>query len=216
MLYKNRNVIAVSRKWVILNSCLESVNSVNLDSIRTFLCYSVKHAQHSDFINEFLRAGNVSIPGSKQQFSSRFGSCSMPIRYVMFNTLRPRQNGRHFADDISKCIFLNENAWILIKDSLKFVPKGSINNSAALVQIMAWRRPGDKPLSKPKLVKILTHICVTRPQWVNTLRRDKMDAISQTTFSNEFSWMKMYQIRLRFHLNLFPRVQLTIFQHCFR
>ena len=26
-----------------------------------------------------------------------------------FNTLRPRQNGRHFADDICKCIFLNEN-----------------------------------------------------------------------------------------------------------
>ena len=82
------------------------------------------------------------------------------------NTLRPRQNGRHFADDISKCIFLNENAWILIKISLKFVPKGSINNIPALVQIMAWRRPGDKPLSEPMMVRIPTHICVTRPQWV--------------------------------------------------
>ena len=46
--------------------------------------------------------------------------------------------------------------------------------------------------------------------------RDKMDAISQTTFSNAFSWMKMYQFRLRFHWSLFPRVQLTIFQHWFR
>ena len=36
----------------------------------------------------------------------------------MFNTLRPRQNGRHFADDIFKCIFLIENAWIPIKNSL--------------------------------------------------------------------------------------------------
>ena len=83
------------------------------------------------------------------------------------NSLRPRQNGRHFADNIFKCIFLNENIWILIKISLKFVPKGPINNIAALVQIMAWRRPGGKPLSGPMMVSLLTHICVARPQWVN-------------------------------------------------
>ena len=83
------------------------------------------------------------------------------------NTLRPRQNGRHFSDDIFKRIFLNENAWILFKISLKFVPKGPINNIPALVQIMAWRRPGDKPLSESMLVSLLTHKCVTRPQWVN-------------------------------------------------
>ena len=65
------------------------------------------------------------------------------------NTLRPRQNGRHFTDDIFKCILLNENVWIMIKISLKFVPKGPINNIPVLVQIMAWRRPGDKPLSEP-------------------------------------------------------------------
>ena len=34
---------------------------------------------------------------------------------------------------------------------------------------MAWRRPGDKPLSEPMMVSLLTHICVTRPQWVNKL-----------------------------------------------
>ena len=51
-----------------------------------------------------------------------------------------------------------------IKFSLKFVPKGPINNIPALVQIMAWRRPGDKPLPEPTLVSLLTHICVTRPQ----------------------------------------------------
>ena len=86
---------------------------------------------------------------------------------LTFNTLRPRQSGRHFADDIFKCIFLNENAWISLKISLKFVPKVRINNIPTLVQIMAWRRPGDKPLSESMLVILLTHICVTRPQWVN-------------------------------------------------
>ena len=82
------------------------------------------------------------------------------------NTLRSRQNGRRFPDDIFKCIFVNENIWISIKFSLKFVPKGPINNIPALVQIIAWCRPGDKPLSEPTLVSLLTHICVTRPQWV--------------------------------------------------
>ena len=84
------------------------------------------------------------------------------------NRLRPRQNGRHFADDIFKCILLNENVWIPNKISLKFVPKGLINNIPSLVQIMAWRRPGDKPLSEPMMVSSLTRICVTRPQWVKT------------------------------------------------
>ena len=83
-----------------------------------------------------------------------------------FNTLRLRQNERHFADDTFKHIFLNENVRISIKISLKFVPKGPINDIPALVQIMAWRPPGDKPLSEPMMVRLPTHICVTRPQWI--------------------------------------------------
>ena len=82
------------------------------------------------------------------------------------NTLRPRQNGRRFADDTFKRIFLNENVGISIKISLKFVPKGPINNNPALVQIMAWRRSGDKPLSEPMMISLLTLISVTRLQWV--------------------------------------------------
>ena len=74
------------------------------------------------------------------------------------NTLRPRQNGRYFPDDIFKCIFLNENVLILIKISLKFVSKGFINSIPSLVQTMAWRRPGDKQLSEPMVVSLLTHI----------------------------------------------------------
>ena len=88
---------------------------------------------------------------------------------VIFNALRPRQDGCHFPDDIFKCIFLNENVWILNEISLKFVPWSPINNITTLVQIMAWRRPGYKPLSEP-IVIFPTHRCVTRPQWVNTLR----------------------------------------------
>ena len=56
---------------------------------------------------------------------------------------------------------------ILIKSSMKFVPKGPFYNIPVLDQIMAWRRPSDKPLSEPMMVRLSTHICVTRPQWVN-------------------------------------------------
>ena len=54
-----------------------------------------------------------------------------PSSSACFNTLRLRQNGRHFADNIFKCIVLNENVWIVIKISLKFVPKGPNNNIPA-------------------------------------------------------------------------------------
>ena len=66
----------------------------------------------------------------------------------------------------SECFVPTENVWISIKISLKFVPMGTINNIPALVQIMAWRRPGDKPLSEPMMVRLPIHICVIRPQWV--------------------------------------------------
>ena len=61
--------------------------------------------------------------------------------HSLLNTLRPRQKGRHFPDAIFKQIFLNENLWISIKISLKFVRRGPINNIPALVQLMTWRRP---------------------------------------------------------------------------
>ena len=91
----------------------------------------------------------------------------------MFNSLRPRPNRRHFADDTFKHIFLNENVRIWIKISLKFVPKGPINNNPALVQIMAWRRSGDKPFSETMMVSLPMHICVTWPQWVKWLTYTK-------------------------------------------
>ena len=84
--------------------------------------------------------------------------------FFLANTLRPRQNGRHFPDEIFKCI-------LSIKISLAFVPKGPINNIPSLVQIMAWRWPCDKPLSEPMMVKLLTHIWVNFvwPQWINLI-----------------------------------------------
>ena len=57
------------------------------------------------------------------------------------------------VDNILKSIFLNENVSILIQISLKFVPKGPIDNKSSLVQVMAWRQTGDKPLPEAKMTQ---------------------------------------------------------------
>ena len=61
----------------------------------------------------------------------------------------------NWADNIFKCISLNENVWILIKISLKFVPRGPIDNKPALVQVIAWCRTSDKPLLEPMLTQFI-------------------------------------------------------------
>ena len=104
------------------------------------------------------------------------------VMKALFNTLRPRQNGRLFADDTFKRIFLNEKIRISIKISLKFVPRGLINNIPALVLIMAWHRQGDKPLSEPMMVRSLTHICVTRPQRVKKQFLQHKDTYRSSTY----------------------------------
>ena len=65
------------------------------------------------------------------------------------------QHDRHFADDVFKCIFVNGKFCILIRISLKFVPKGAIDNNPALVQRMPWRRTGDRSLSEPMLIQFI-------------------------------------------------------------
>ena len=79
----------------------------------------------------------------------------------LLNTLRPGQNGCHFAVGVFTCIFMNENIWISLKISLKIFPRVSINNIPALAQIIAWHLPCNKPLSEPMVVSLLRHIWVS-------------------------------------------------------
>ena len=57
------------------------------------------------------------------------------------------------ADDIFKCIFLNENYEITIRITLKFVHRSPIDNNPALVQVVGWRRTDDKLMPEPMLIK---------------------------------------------------------------
>ena len=157
VLYLERQIIMM--KWkrcaIVLAFSEDPQNPNNLQLICFLLVLAWKKNEKK-----------IEIPGDL--LSCDVTRLGIPVNHWL-NTLKPRQNGRRFADDTFKRIFLNENVRISIKISLKFVPKGPINNNPALVQIMAWRWSGDKPLSEPMMVSLLTHICVTRPQWVNML-----------------------------------------------
>ena len=86
--------------------------------------------------------------------------------------------------------FLNENIWISIKISPKFVLQGPINNIPAMVPIIAWRHTGDMPLSEPMMVSLSTHICVTQPQWVNVMYEIRPASISHY---GEFNGQVLHQ-----------------------
>ena len=121
-----------------------------------FLACSGKHQRkHQSYTLQTLCKGNPPVTSG---FPSQRACNTENIFYVMIslcylagnpywlwykisaalNTLKPRQNGRHFAHNTFKCIFSNENIWISIRILLRFVPKGPINNIPSLVQIMAW------------------------------------------------------------------------------
>ena len=79
--------------------------------------------------------------------------CLRLASIMSINTLKPEQNGRHFADHIFKLFFFNENARIPIQISLKFVPRSPIDKNPTLVRVVAWRQTGDKPLPEPMMIQ---------------------------------------------------------------
>ena len=128
---------------LFLKTSPESMGFIcNLNKVQTF------------FSTMFEQEPGLTVNTSVCCWSINFNRLFLSIS----NILMLRQNGRHFPEDIFQCIFLTENVWLSIKIELKFVPRGPINNIPALVQIMGWRRPGDKPLFEPMMVSLLTDI----------------------------------------------------------
>ena len=80
--------------------------------------------------------------------------------------LPPGQNSRHFRRRHFKCIFLYKNDRIPIWISMKFVPRCPIDNITAFVQLMAWRRPGDKPITEPMLTHFIDAYMGHSGRWV--------------------------------------------------
>ena len=95
-----------------------------------------KHTQHTYiYILQLMLIGGYNCGHAGVEFHQGYWRSRLLMRIVhRINTLRPRQNCHHFANDIFKCIFLNENVWPSLKISLKFVPEVRINNIPALIQ----------------------------------------------------------------------------------
>ena len=76
-----------------------------------------------------------------------------------------------WADDIFKCNFVNENVTVLIKIPLNFVPRAPIDNKLSLVQVMAWRRTGDKLLHEPMHLASTSYVSSERVilEWCTAL-----------------------------------------------
>ena len=107
-------------------------------------------------------------PAGKMTYSYWSGSktncCCVASSDIKQTTLLEKRVLTHWGRDkmaaishMFKCIFFNENISISIKISLKIVSN---------VQMMAWRRSGDKPLFEPMVISLVTHINVTRHQWI--------------------------------------------------
>ena len=148
-MHRNTGPCHNENKSVIMGAlwCMGSINAIShiYSNEIFFLFHSCSYGAENSLVLSQGAIEPCRTPANQSQPAAlEWETNSEPV----INTLRLRQNGRHFTDDIFKCIFLNENAWILISISLKFVPKGPINNIPALVQIMAWHQTGDKPLSE--------------------------------------------------------------------
>ena len=112
------------------------------------------------------------------------------LLFMLVISLRPRRNRRHYADDIFKCIFLNEDELTSLRISLKFVPNVRINNIPSLVQIMVWRRPGDKPLSEPMVVY---YWCIYASLGPNELNK-RNDWFGTGLFTSDISHKHLYGV----------------------
>ena len=71
------------------------------------------------------------------------------------NTSPPRQNGCYFTADIFKCIFMNKNFVFRFKSHWNLFLRAQFNNKSVLLQVMAWCRIGDKPLSQPMITQFI-------------------------------------------------------------
>ena len=112
---------------------------------------TLNHSSVTDILNKTEITGNmcgVQWKQSNRCYMVRISGAALQLHMLCSaDTLtwhiQAETNSHHFADDIFKCIFFSEDVWISLRISLKFDPKARINNIPALVQIMAWHRPGD-------------------------------------------------------------------------
>ena len=92
----------------------------------------------------------------------------------------------------------------------------SVSTGSLWTNFSEYRNAFENAISKTKYIPGLNVLVNAFICSLTHWGRDKMDAISQTTFWSAFCLMKMFEFRMKFHWSLFLRVELTIFKHWFR
>ena len=128
-----------------------------MTNVMSYICHNIQE----EVITTETVPANYVILRDQVPFKFQTMTCHQQIWRDALIHWRRDKMAAIFLDDIFKCIFLNEKFCILVKISLKFVPKGPIDNNPALVYIMDWRRICDKPLSEPMLILFYWHIYLT-------------------------------------------------------
>ena len=136
------------------------------------LNYCIKISFSNIFSKYRLCVALQDLTGCGCKVTTKISAPCCPVAFAVRICLRLTHWGRDKLATISQTTISNAFSWMKmlgfrLKFHWSFFPKGRINNIPLLVQIMAWRRPGDKPLSEPTMVRLSTHICVPRPQWVD-------------------------------------------------
>ena len=131
-------------------SCIVYIHSLPLTELLIYQCVTILdlllvNSQATDLASNSVwsQSTQCSLEGPPLNMV-----CPLKHYYMIYCTNGLTNWGwdksRHFPDTIFRCIFLNENAWISIEFSMKFVPKGPVNNISALLLMMAWRQTGEK------------------------------------------------------------------------
>ena len=141
--------------------------------------------------------------------------CKSPELYTasgkkmpVFNTFRPRQNGRHFADDIFNCIFYKK----IFEFQKSFIEICSLRSSWQYIGISSDN--GLSPGRHQATVCANVDIVHRRPQWVNTLFHGQ-NRCHFAKHTKVHTWERSFVLRLKFPKHLFLCVQLTNSQHYF-
>ena len=144
--------LTLSLSYIVDNIFLMGYMLHGIKSVQVFSC-------------EIFGFSNKSCPWTYCIWKSR-----SLARYNIASFYLLTHRARDKMDGISQATYSSAFSWMKMflnsdEISLTFVPEGPLN-IPALIQIMVWRCPGDKPLSEAVMVSLLTYICVTRPQWI--------------------------------------------------
>ena len=190
----------------------KSVSFVSLvANITIWYDHQVKHNNMEHWFNELLKLYNFTFADTGSWSTSEILKVAQPLDQDMwyFTYFKESRLSSFVIQEIKKKLLLY---WIRFYKLLSRSVYSQYHGCWHLDDINSHYFELFSPEHYSLTTRMVKNVTYNLTHW----GRDEMNNISQTTLSNVFSSMKMFEFRLKFHWSLFPRVQLTIFQHWFR